>query len=108
MPPAEYGDTWGMLEQVRLRSGMWVRERQLRDLQATLLGYGIALEVHGIDEPFPFYPGGHFAAWLHERFGWGMSCGWAGAIEEISGTEDPLDLFFRLADEYRGHLPART
>jgi len=71
-----------------------------------LLGYGIALKVHGVDERFPFDPVGDFAVWVRERFGWGMSCGWAHAIEENAGAEEPLDLFFRLVDEYRGALSA--
>ncbi|SMD06686.1 hypothetical protein SAMN05660733_03813 [Lentzea albidocapillata] len=80
---------------------MWVRGRQLRELETMLLGYGIALEVHGITESFLLNPGGPFSDWLYARFGWGMACGWAHAITENAGKEAPLDLFFRLADEYR-------
>ncbi|SDP82774.1 hypothetical protein SAMN05421507_11620 [Lentzea jiangxiensis] len=89
---------------------MWIRGRQLRDLETILLGYGVALEVHGVNESFHLNPGGPFGEWLHARFGWSMSCGWAQAITENAGTEDPLVLFFDLVDEYRtdGHTSRQT
>ncbi|GLY53954.1 hypothetical protein [Lentzea sp. NBRC 102530] len=101
VPLAECADVWDILDQVRSRPSMWIRGRRLRELEMTLQGYGVALEVHGIDESFHLTPGGPFGQWLHARFAWGMSCGWAQAITENAGTEDPLDLFFRLVDEYR-------
>ncbi|WP_439662098.1 hypothetical protein ACSHWB_11935 [Lentzea sp. HUAS TT2] len=103
---AECADVWSILDQVRLRPSMWVRGRQLRELETIFLGYGVALEVHGINESFHLNPGGPFSEWLHARFDWGMSCGWAQAITENAGTEDPLVLFFRLVDEYRAHAHA--
>ncbi|MFI6098686.1 hypothetical protein ACIA8G_24275 [Lentzea sp. NPDC051213] len=61
----------------------------------------MALEVHGITEPFPFGPRGGFGDWLYARYGWRMASGWAYAIEENAGMDDPLDVFFRLVGEYR-------
>ncbi|MEV6902000.1 hypothetical protein [Amycolatopsis sp. NPDC051372] len=46
-------------------------------------------------------PTGPFAEWVRGRTGWSMSLGWAAAIERHAGDEDPLDVFFRLLDEYR-------
>ncbi|ATY16352.1 hypothetical protein CU254_13640 [Amycolatopsis sp. AA4] len=80
---------------------MRLRQRSLRDLQILLLGYGVALDVHGIDEEFEWRPVGPFAQWLEARFGWPMALGWAAAVEEHADGEDPLDVFFRLRDEYR-------
>ncbi len=106
VPLAECTDVYGLLDQVRLRPGMWVRGRTLRELETTLWGYGMALEIHGVREPFPFGPRGGFGEWLYARFGWGTTCGWAFAIEQNAGTEDPLAAFFRLANEYRVHQQA--
>ncbi|WP_089918855.1 hypothetical protein [Lentzea albida] len=77
---AECADVWSILNQVQLRPSMWIRGRQLRELETILLGYGVALEVHGINESFHLNPGGPFSEWLHARFAWGTSCGWAQAI----------------------------
>lgn len=44
---------------------------------------------------------GAFAEWVRVRTGWSMSLGWAAAIERHAGAEEPLDVFFRLLDEYR-------
>ncbi|MGW4211562.1 hypothetical protein ACWEIJ_26450 [Lentzea sp. NPDC004789] len=111
-PLSEHADVYGLLQEIRLRPGMWIREGRLPELETTLRGYGMALEVHGIGEQFPFGAHGAFNDWLAARFGWGMSCGWAHAIEQNAGPEDPLELFFRLVDEYRadpraGRTPPR-
>ncbi|MFE6613791.1 hypothetical protein [Amycolatopsis sp. NPDC057786] len=90
-----------ILDQIRLRPGMWLRQRSLRDLESILFGYGVALDVHGLDEKFTMGAVGPFAQWIEARFGWSMSAGWAVAIEAHSDGEEPLKVFFRLLDEYR-------
>ncbi|MFD5483652.1 hypothetical protein [Streptomyces hawaiiensis] len=94
-------DLQDVLDQIRLRPSMWVRQGRLRDLQNILIGYATALSVHGVEEPFALSPGGPFAEWLCARRGWSMSCGWADAIERHADGEDPLTIFFHLLDEYR-------
>jgi hypothetical protein len=89
------------LDQVLLRPAISIGNGSLRDPQNILIGYAIALAVHGVDEPFTLSPGGPFAEWLRARRGWSMSCGWADAIERHGGGEDSLTVFFRLWDEYR-------
>ncbi|WP_222127787.1 hypothetical protein [Streptomyces sp. SLBN-31] len=59
-------DVQDVLDQIRLRPSMWVRQGCLRDLQNILIGYAAALSVHGVDEPFTLSPGGPFAEWLVE------------------------------------------
>ncbi|MDP9841866.1 hypothetical protein J2853_001077 [Streptosporangium lutulentum] len=56
-----------MLDQVRLRPSMWIRQGSLQDLQNILIGYATALSVHGVDEPFELSPGGPFSEWLRAR-----------------------------------------
>ncbi|KJK49047.1 hypothetical protein UK23_15070 [Lentzea aerocolonigenes] len=102
--PSEHEDVYGLLEDIRLRPELWVPGRRLGTLQTLLWGYGLALEVHGVEEQFAFGSSRDFSSWLAARFGWGMSLGWACAIEEYGGADDPLDLFFRLVDEYRAEL----
>ncbi|MCP2094564.1 hypothetical protein LV78_002537 [Actinosynnema pretiosum] len=88
-----------MLREIALRPRMWVRS--LSELEALLWGYGTALQVHGIAEPYPFNSSRAFSDWLRARFGWGMAPGWARAIEEHAGDEEPFEVFFRLVEEYR-------
>lgn len=98
-PLSDHNDVYGLLHEVRLRPGVWVRG--LQELETILAGYGMALLIHNINEPFPFSAHGDFKDWLQDRFGWGMSLGWAYAIEHYGGATDPLELFFQLVDEYR-------
>ncbi|MEV6183951.1 hypothetical protein AB0M07_44355, partial [Streptomyces sp. NPDC052015] len=68
----ELHDVYAFLEEVRLRPGMWVRGSSLQHLHSMLLGYRVALGVHGIEEPFDFWsPGilGCFSEWLWGRAG---------------------------------------
>ncbi|MEV5824799.1 hypothetical protein AB0L25_04410 [Spirillospora sp. NPDC052242] len=101
-PVEEWGDVYGLLEQVRARPGMWIRGHSLRELEILLCGYGIALMVHEVDEGFAFGPRGPFSDWLGQRYGWSLVLGWAAAIEDHAEGEPPLERFFRLVDEYRG------
>ncbi|MCP2328706.1 hypothetical protein HDA40_007213 [Hamadaea flava] len=97
----ELTDVFGFLEQVRLRPGMWVRS--LDELQSMLIGYRVALEVHGIGEDFEFWPTGAFAEWLWTKLGRHSSLGWAteiGREAEARGVS-PLNLFFTFVDEFR-------
>ncbi|MFI9452965.1 hypothetical protein [Amycolatopsis sp. NPDC052450] len=91
-------DVQEILDQIRLRPGMWLRQRSLRDLESILFGYGVALDVHGFDETFAMGAVGPFAQWIEARFGWSMSAGWAVAIEAHADGEEPLKVFFRLLD----------
>jgi hypothetical protein len=94
----ELEDAYGLLDQVRIRPRMWVRS--LQELENLLVGYDAALKIHRIDERFDLWPTGPFADWLYWRFGWGMACGWATAIEQHADGE-PLEVFFQLLDDYR-------
>jgi hypothetical protein len=99
-PLSECSDVYDVLrDNIQLRPGMWVRS--LKELEIMLHGYGVALQVHRVTEPHPFSINGKFSEWLRKRFGWGMSLGWAYAIEKCAKDEAPLDMFFRLAEEYR-------
>lgn len=105
--PAKCANVYEWLDDVRVRPGMWVRGGSLRELEIMLWGYGVALQVHGVSEPFPFGSERAFSDWLHDRFGWGTNLGWAHAIQENAGDQAPLDFFFQLVDDYRNaHHPA--
>ncbi|MFI9649047.1 hypothetical protein ACIHAA_22440 [Streptomyces sp. NPDC052040] len=71
-----------------------------------LIGYQVAMAVHGIEEDFPFWrPGseGPFTEWLWQRLGRHSSLGWAVEIErEAHEAGVPaVELFFSLLDKYR-------
>jgi hypothetical protein len=92
---------YDVLEHIRARPGMWVRQSSLRELDAILFGYGLALDVHGFAEPFDFHPvDGAFPVWLTEKCGWSPAIRWSAAIERNLPDEPPLDAFFRLLDEF--------
>ncbi|MEU7716937.1 hypothetical protein [Streptomyces tibetensis] len=100
-------DVYDLLEEVRLRPGMWVRNGSLRHLDSMLVGYRIALAVHGAEEPFDFWSPGEpspFSMWLERRMGEQSSLGWSTVIERSAeATGRPaLELFFELLDEFRG------
>ena len=100
--PSQWADVYDVLEQVRIRPGMWVRRGSVQELSTMLFGYCLALQVHSITEPFDLHPAlGPFAEWLRESRGWPMALGWAAAIEQNAGDSTPLDLFFSLLDEFR-------
>ncbi|MFV2176976.1 hypothetical protein ACFHW2_36550 [Actinomadura sp. LOL_016] len=100
-PVEQWGDAYGFLDQVRARPGMWVRDRSLRELETYLYGYGVALGVHQVDEPFAFGPRGPFSDWLGWQYGWSLVLGWAAAIEDHAEGEPPLERFFQLVEEFR-------
>ncbi|WP_242000058.1 hypothetical protein [Streptomyces klenkii] len=106
-PFDEWRDIYEVLENVRQRPGMWVRNGSLRELSILLWGYHLALRVHGVNERFDFDPAtGPFAQWLGRTRGWSMSCGWATVIEENAGEIPPLEVFFELLDEWRASVVA--
>jgi hypothetical protein len=99
-------DVYDLLDEVRLRPGMWVRGRSLRHLDSMLVGYRVALAVHGAEEPYDFWsPGGPspFSLWLERRMGEQTSLGWSTVIERrADATGRPaMELFFELLDEFR-------
>ncbi|MEV6103055.1 hypothetical protein [Nocardia sp. NPDC051981] len=100
---ADCRDVYDLLDHsVRRRPLAWARGGSLQELQAILVGYSVALEVHSIPEEFALGPIGPFARWLESKYGWGMSLGWATAIEQhLCDGETATDVFFRLLDEYR-------
>ncbi|MFD7388818.1 hypothetical protein ACFV46_10145 [Streptomyces sp. NPDC059852] len=103
----ELSDVYEFLDQVRQRPGMWVRHRSLQHLDSILIGYRVAMEVHGIHEDdFPFWGAGDrgpFEEWFQQRRGHHSALGWPIEIErdaEAAGVP-AIELFFRLLDEYR-------
>ncbi|MFF4779667.1 hypothetical protein ACFY05_43335 [Microtetraspora fusca] len=103
--PSELHDVYEFLDEVRLRPSMWIRRGSLQHLDSTLAGYGTALQIHGIDEPFDFWNNGPFAKWLWKRLemSYPSALGWAVEIEraaEKTGTP-AMELFFALLDEFR-------
>ena len=98
---SELSDVFDFLDEVRLRPGMWVRS--LDHLYSTLIGYGVALEVHNVAEEFDFWPQGPFTEWLWARLGRHSSLGWAVEIEREAEAArlDPVEMFFVFVDAYR-------
>ncbi|MFB8350705.1 hypothetical protein [Streptomyces niveus] len=107
-PLAELPDVYAFLEEVRLRPGMWVRSGSLGHLDSMLLGYQVALAVHGVEEPCAFWsPEGTtpFADWLWTRPGMPdeSSLTWSAEIERAAerAGRPALEMFFDLLDEFR-------
>jgi hypothetical protein len=95
-------DVYDFLEQIQLRPEMWLPDGSLLHLQSILTGYRVALGVHGIGEPFDFWPGERFTQWLHERRGTSSSLTWAAEIERITPPDStPVAEFFVLLDAFR-------
>jgi hypothetical protein len=101
----EMRDVYDLLEEVRLRPGMWVRGSSLQHLDSMLYGYHVASKVHGAKEELDFRQGGPFNDWLWSQLGYGYesSLGWAVEIERTAEATDrpAIGLFFELLDEFR-------
>ncbi|MGW7046571.1 hypothetical protein ACWGDT_28545 [Streptomyces avermitilis] len=105
---SELPDVYGLLEEVRLRPSMWVRDRSLQHLNSMLTGYRVALGIYAIDEPYDFWnPGsqGPFTEWLWTQPDMPNSSalGWATEIERAAerANRPALDVFFDLLDQFR-------
>lgn len=92
------------LNAVRERPSMYVSFSQgspLRQLEDMIAGYYCALSEHGIAEAVPAMSH-HFLTWLGFTTRWGMSNGWAFALEKEYGSDrESLSHFFALLDEYQ-------
>ncbi|WP_369144021.1 hypothetical protein [Streptomyces sp. R44] len=101
---SELRGIYDLLEEVRLRPGMWVRGSSLQHLDSMLTGYWIALEIHGVDEESDFANRGPFSDWLWKRLGmqYPSALGWAVEIEREAERRDmpTIELFFALLDEF--------
>ncbi|MFD9218746.1 hypothetical protein ACFWDI_01640 [Streptomyces sp. NPDC060064] len=104
-PVADFQGVYDLLEEVRLRPGMWVRRSSLQHLDSMLTGYWVALQVHGVEEQFDFWRTGPFAEWLWKRLGMSYSSalGWAVEIERAAEAagRPAMEMFFDLLDEFR-------
>jgi hypothetical protein len=96
-----------LLDDIKKRPAMFVggtdleRGAQLRELEVLLIGYGLAVQRHGLEEPGKDFVR-RFARYLMERHGWSASCGPIAAIRANAGSDDEAwDLFWRLVDEFK-------
>ncbi|MEW2069838.1 hypothetical protein [Streptomyces sp. NPDC007346] len=95
-------DMYDFLDRIRLRPDMWVSSGSLLPLPSLLTGYRAALGVHGIGDPFAFWPEDDFNRWLQEQRGITSSLTWAAEIERNTPEGlTPVEEFFRLLDAYR-------
>ncbi|QCD54134.1 hypothetical protein CEB94_04040 [Streptomyces hawaiiensis] len=92
----EMRDVYDLLEEVRLRPGMWVRGGSLQHLNSVLFGYHVALMVHGAKEKLDFRQGGPFAA---------SSADWA-PRPRASGSVAPPNM--SVHSPFRKTLPTAT
>ena len=96
----DYTDLFGILQEIRKRPSMWVHEKSLLELEATLHGYSHALLTHGIEE-FGTDFSRKFCDYLWERFGWSMCQSWArGIAAHRKDSEEAFDRFFALVDDF--------
>ncbi|MFE7466421.1 hypothetical protein ACFU6R_20270 [Streptomyces sp. NPDC057499] len=101
---SELRGIYDLLEEVRMRPGMWVCGSSLQHLDSMLTGYWIALEIHGVDEEPDFANGGPFSELLWKRLSmqYPSALGWAVEIEREAERRDmsAIELFFALLDEF--------
>jgi len=103
-------NVFSLLQEVRVRPGMLIgydnqhREKQLRELESMLIGYGLALEIHEIAEPGREFVG-QFAQYVSGRLGVGGALGPVAAILEATEDGDSAwERFWELVDDYERHL----
>lgn len=102
-------DVYDLLDQIRLRPGMWLPGGSLQHLQSMLLGYQVSVDVHSIDDPCDFWHGGAFSQWLGTHLGGSSPLGWVADIERNTPDDStPVEEFFRLLDAYRSEAAQAT
>mgnify|MGYP004001577553 CR=1 len=89
-----------LLDNIKKRPDMFIRNQSLKNLEILILGYYIGLSNHKIVEDVPEITD-HFQTWIYHKYGWSTSAGWAHAIETHAKKQKPLNLFFKIIDEYR-------
>jgi hypothetical protein len=96
-----------LLDDIKKRPAMFVggadtdRGAQLRGLETLLVGYGLAVQRHRLDEPGKDFVG-TFAQYLLKRHGWSASCGPIAAIRANAASDDEAwDMFWRLVDDFK-------
>ncbi|MFF5633571.1 hypothetical protein [Streptomyces sp. NPDC012825] len=96
---------YDFLDQVRLRSGMFVRNGSLLGLHFMLYGFRVASAIYGPQAVLDFERGGSFTEWLWPRLGRTHSSplGWAIEITKVAQVANraSIDLFFDLLDEFK-------
>lgn len=93
-----------LIEQIRQRPEMYVRDRSLSELSCYLHGYMACLAIHGIKDVNDgrLFDPREFNIWLYEERGWSGSAGLAYALEEQTASKaEAFDLFFELVEEFR-------
>jgi hypothetical protein len=84
---------------------MYVRNRDVRELETMVGGYYTALELRGIVEDAPSMSVRHFGVWLRHTRNWSAAAGWAHAIVQNADDRDPLEVFFELRDDFLALVP---
>jgi hypothetical protein len=99
----ELRDVYDFLDKVRSRPGAWVDRSSLQHLNSMLIGYRVALAVHGVEEEFDFWHDGPFSKWLWRRLGRSSALGWAREIEHEAAAagRSSIEAFFDFLDGYK-------
>jgi hypothetical protein len=93
-----------LIEAIRQRPAVFVKDKSLRELEIYLYGYVACVDAHGLVEKTggrPFHPR-EFAIWLYDALGWSGCQGFAYAIEQHTRDADQaFERFFELVERYR-------
>lgn len=99
-----------LLEDIENRPGLFLgwtpadRGEQLRDLEAVLMGYGHAVDRHGVDDPGRNFLQS-FGRFLRERYDWTESSGPIASIRaHATSDEEAWQLTWKLIWEFRASL----
>jgi hypothetical protein len=96
-----------LLEDVKKRPSMYVgwdsteRGKQLLSLEMLLMGYGHAVERHGVEDPGKDILR-ELGRYIFKQYGWSVSCGPIAAIRaNVKSDDEAWELFWRLLDEFK-------
>jgi hypothetical protein len=97
----QYRNVFDLLDHIRERTGMYLRDSSLKELETLLWGYYTALRTHGIVEDVPEM-GLHFHNWLWNREGFPSAIGWGTVLDDkYSDRDTAIAKLFEYVDEYR-------
>ncbi|WP_371678538.1 hypothetical protein [Streptomyces sp. NBC_01276] len=104
-------DVYDFLEDIRLRPGMYAFQSSVLHLQSILLGFNVAVEIHGTAGSTAFDAEGAFHEWLRHQINGQYGCliwGYAIELEAKDRGVPPMDLFFELLDKFRAERCGKT
>ncbi|MBA3682964.1 MAG: hypothetical protein H0W73_17635 [Bacteroidetes bacterium] len=95
---------YDVIEHIKVRPALYIRENKISNLQCYLDGYQAALIHNAINHESIFPQFWYFHEWTMQKYNWSSSvAGWTNILlkENNNNEEKALQVFFELCDEFK-------